>query len=232
MRGPQSALWGSEAIGGVIAVDGDRRRRAASLSAATEAARSASAARPLRLGHERQSEPRGGGRLAARDGIDAFGGTATATAIATSRAVCARRRSLTPVVDLAPSGFATHRAQRIRRLRSVHLPARRHAGQQPKPARRRSGLGRGRSATSPWSGQRRRFAARLEPTATSWPATPINRTCGRPADARRAGRAPLHDRRLEHRSSPRSSTNARMFKARDAVSAAHRPGSDRAITSR
>src|SRR5687767_56058 len=74
VRGPQSALWGSEAIGGVIAVDGDDGD-ARYVSAATEAGsfgfRRASASASANPGAAKLALAVGWQRA---DGIDIFGG--------------------------------------------------------------------------------------------------------------------------------------------------------------
>ena len=92
VRGPQSALWGSDAIGGVIAVNG--------LDDAPGYARTAEggivrlcARERARLARERSDASLAGAVGWQRaTGIDSFGGpAATRTAIATCRAGCAGR---------------------------------------------------------------------------------------------------------------------------------------------
>ncbi|WP_309660658.1 TonB-dependent receptor domain-containing protein [Sphingomonas sp.] len=105
VRGPQSALWGSEAIGGVIAVDGDTGE-ATSFSAATEAGSFG-----FRRATASVSATPGAAKLAAAigwqraRGIDIFGGGDRDG----YRNLSGRARAswdLSPSVEVGASGFA------------------------------------------------------------------------------------------------------------------------------
>ena len=105
VRGPQSALWGSEAIGGVIAVDGDPGE-APSFSAATEAG-----SFDFRRATASVSASPGAAKLAAAvgwqraSGIDIFGGGDRDG----YRNLSGRLRaswSISPNVEVGVSGFA------------------------------------------------------------------------------------------------------------------------------
>jgi vitamin B12 transporter len=105
VRGPQSALWGSEAIGGVVAVDGDPGETT-SWSAATEAGsfgfRRATAAAAAAPGPARLAAAVGWQRAG---GIDIFGGGDRDG----YRNLSARFRAalqLSPAVEVGASGFA------------------------------------------------------------------------------------------------------------------------------
>ena len=120
VRGPQSALWGSEAIGGVIAVDGAapgsggtaglrRGRQPRHAGAAPREPSIGDADRGLSLGVAGQRS----------DGIDSFSGDGDKDGYrncrpARSRALPHRSRALL----LGASGFALARQERVRRLRS------------------------------------------------------------------------------------------------------------------
>ena len=189
VRGPQSALWGSDAIGGVVAVNGAGRRagyrRAAEGGSFGFGARLPRSARPATAKPRRRASAG-----SARPGSTASTATATRMAIATSPDGFAAPASSLPTSSLAPLAFASDRAQRIRRLRSGHLPARRHARQQPQPAGGAAGSGRSSGAKRrPWSGQRQQHRCSVRPTAT------ISRTS--PQSHQR--HAPDVDAQVEHR---------------------------------
>ncbi len=104
VRGPQSALWGSEAIGGVIAIDGDDQP---GFAAATEAGsfgfRRASASGAVRAGPASLSLGLGWQRAR---GIDSFDGSGDRDGY---RNLSARTRgtwTLSPTVELGASGLA------------------------------------------------------------------------------------------------------------------------------
>jgi vitamin B12 transporter len=105
VRGPQSAVWGSEAIGGVIAVSGDTGE-ARSFSAATEAGsfgfRRASASASANPGAARLALAAGWQRA---DGIDVFGGGDRDGYRNLSGRFGASLR-LSPALELGVSGFA------------------------------------------------------------------------------------------------------------------------------
>ena len=145
--GRNRRLWGSEAIGGVIAVNGlddapgyARRRRGRIVRVspgqcvrqrsrrATPAcrARSAGSARPASTASERPA--------------------ATRTAIATCRAECAGPGRSRIGRAASAQRLSPHRPHPVRRLRPGHLRAYRHARQQPQPARGGAHLGRVRTA--------------------------------------------------------------------------------------
>jgi vitamin B12 transporter len=105
VRGPQSALWGSEAIGGVIAVEGDTGE-ARSFSAATEAGsfgfRRASASASASPGAAKLALAVGWQRAS---GIDIFGGGDRDG----YRNLSGRLRAswnISPVVEVGATGFA------------------------------------------------------------------------------------------------------------------------------
>ena len=105
VRGPQSALWGSEAIGGVIAVDGDGGD-ASSFSAATEAGsfgfRRATASASASPGAARLAAAIGWQRAT---GIDIFGGGDRDG----YRNLSGRARAswtVSPALEIGASGFA------------------------------------------------------------------------------------------------------------------------------
>jgi len=105
VRGPQSALWGSEAIGGVIAIGGDPGETP-SLSAATEAGsfgfRRATASGSASAGQARVALAAGWQRAT---GIDIFGGGDRDG----YRNLSGRLRagwSISPTVEIGVSGFA------------------------------------------------------------------------------------------------------------------------------
>ena len=127
VRGPQSALWGSEAIGGVIAVDGDPGETP-SLSAATEAGsfgfRRATASASATPG------PPSSRRLSAGSGRaeSTFSAAAIATDIATCRGGCERAGPVAVPRNWHLRVYPDW-AQRVRRQRSVHFPAGARPGQ-------------------------------------------------------------------------------------------------------
>ena len=162
VRGPQSALWGSDAIGGVIAVNGDRRARRLS-AARPKAARSASLApaarlrwrptRPALQALSAGSVPRASTASLAR---------ATKTAIAICRGGCA-----------APGTAARQgRARRVRARTDGAQPSSTASIRSPSPTPIRStaaaiGLRRAASGrrlgddVTPWRGQLSALPARL-----------------------------------------------------------------------
>lgn len=105
VRGPQSAVWGSEAIGGVIAVRGDTGE-ARSFSAATEAGsfgfRRASASASANPGAAKLALAAGWQRA---DGIDIFGGGDRDGYRNLSGRFSAGLR-LSPALEVGASGFA------------------------------------------------------------------------------------------------------------------------------
>ena len=112
-------------------------------------------------------------------GIDSFDRrAATATAIATSRRGAGQLDRLSPALELGASGFALSGRQRVRRLRSRHLPPRRHARQQPQQARRRAALGR--SSAKRRARGRGRLAGSLLGSSNRnlLDGDPVNRTTG------------------------------------------------------
>ena len=176
VRGPQSALWGSDAIGGVIAVNGVDDAPGYARQREGGLVRLPARQRFGALVTDR-AEPRRRGRLAARDRHRQLRRTgATRTATATFRAGCAAHGGLRRTSKSARCGHRSDRPNRVRRLRSGHLRARRHARQQPQPPRRGARVGRDRR-TKPRhgaGGSAARCSARR--TATSSPSEPLNRT--------------------------------------------------------
>ena len=138
--GRNRRLWGSEAIGGVVAVDGAAPGSGGSV-AAVEAgsfgtrrgsARTSfgSADRGVSLGIAAQRS----------DGIDSFAGDGERDGYRNLAARVAGRYRLSDALLLGASGFALKGAERVRRLRPRHLRARRHRRPHPQPARRRARL--------------------------------------------------------------------------------------------
>ncbi|MEO5612413.1 MAG: TonB-dependent receptor [Sphingomicrobium sp.] len=175
VRGPQSALWGSEAIGGVIAVDGDPGE-APSLSAATEAGsfgfRRATASASATPGSAKVAAAVGWQRAV---GIDIFGGGDRDG----YRNLSGRARvswAVTPAFEIGASGFAlTGRNQFDGSDPFTFLPA------QDLESTNRLVAGqlwaRAGSPASPWSGHL--SASRLGSNKDNFFAgEPINQTSG------------------------------------------------------
>ena len=106
VRGPQSALWGSEAIGGVVAVSGE-----APGSGGTQAFVEGGSRRSWRGGatstmgdSERGLEVGVAGQRT--DGIDSFGGGADRDGYRNLALRAAGRYRLTPIIVIGTSGFA------------------------------------------------------------------------------------------------------------------------------
>ena len=137
VRGPQSALWGSEAIGGVIAVNGIDDVPglcAPAPKAARSACCRASASGALATG---QASIAGAVGFQRATGIDSFAGPGDKDGY---RNLSGRLRGTwrpAPNVELGAAALGADRPNRVRRLRSVHLRPHRHARQQPQPARGR-----------------------------------------------------------------------------------------------
>ena len=202
VRGPQSALWGSEAIGGVIAVDG-RRRRVAAMSASRGrrlvrlspgrgigfAATAEREALPAAVGWQRAHRDRQFRRHGDKDGYRNLSGRVRGN------------------WKIRPAGRAWRRgvrddcAERIRRLQSrTSLRAYRHTRQQPQS----SWAGRlwaqfGERSRSPWSGRVGRFAARLDQPQFPRRRADLNRTLRDAADVRCAKSSTVSKPACPHR---------------------------------
>ena len=121
VRGPQSALWGSEAIGGVIAVNGldDAPGESASAEAGSFGFGRASASAAVSTSTASLSGAVGFQRAT---GIDSFNGTGTRTAIVTCRADCAAPGTLPRMSSLAPAGLRSLAAASSTALILSRLP--------------------------------------------------------------------------------------------------------------
>ena len=160
VRGPQSALWGSEAIGGVIAVDGDPGE-APSLSAATEAGsfgfRRATASASATPGAAKLAAAVGWQRAS---GIDIFGGGDRDG----YRNLSGRVRAswnISPTLEIGTSGFIlTGRNEFDGSNPFTFAPTHDLASTNKLVAGQV--WGRAGSPSSPWSGHLSASAARLE----------------------------------------------------------------------
>ena len=139
VRGPQSALWGSEAVGGVVAVDGVNASRdsyAVTSEAGSFGFRRASASGMLATDEANLALGIGWQRA---NGIDAFDGTGDRDGY---RNLSGRARGTWRVAPALRLGAAP----------GFSVRSHGHARQQPEPTGCRTGLGRvRRSATLGWS---------------------------------------------------------------------------------
>ncbi len=161
VRGPQSALWGSEAVGGVIAVNGVDDVRRPERESRGRFVRPVPDQRLGRGGDQPRQRSPAPWASSARPGSTALPVPATRTAIAISRAGCAAPGTRARMWRSEPRRSALSRPDRVRRLRPVHRRPCRHARQQPQSPRGRADLGDHRQRCVALARAGRRHAARL-----------------------------------------------------------------------
>ena len=218
VRGPQSALWGSEAIGGVIAVNGDRRRSAVRSAVGSEAgsfgfgARSASGS--LAEDEDRSLSLRR--RLAARDGHRRLRRQRRQGRLSQPLGPSSRRPGrLAPAIRLGASGFALSGRSEFDGFDPVTFAPCRYARQQPQPARGRAPLGRVRRTDSALERAHRRLAPLARATAISSTDDEINRTSGRRATLDAQLQRQFKTAAIEHRLILALDHESEEFKASD-----------------
>ncbi len=174
VRGPQSALWGSEAIGGVIAVSGEAPGSGGTQAFAEGGSRDSwrGAAR-TELGDADRGFSLGvAGQRS--DGIDSFLGGGEKDGYSNLGLRGAGRYRLSPALLRRRVWFCLSRQERIRRLTTPFLP---HADTLDETHNRLAAGG----CSPSWASARRampwpRPACSVRPTATRSATSPVNRT--------------------------------------------------------
>ena len=220
VRGPQSALWGSEAIGGVIAVNGiddapgdarQRRRRLVRLRSGR--------ARPARI-DQRPASIAGAVGLQRATGIDSFGGPGRQGRLSQPLGPAARHLATrAPDVELGAAALALDRPERVRRLRPVHrspTPTRSTAAATASPP---GGSGRASAATARrGAAQVARHRCSARRTATISPAIRSEPHARHPAQpSTRSSSGASRPARSTHRLIVAAETERETFHARDTV---------------
>ena len=151
VRGPQSALWGSEALGGVVAVETADPLADSGLSAlaeyGSEDSRRASAQFATRTGAIGLS---GSAGWIESDGIDSFGAGGERDGFENRSASLKAVYAPSPAGEIGVVGHLDRGNKRVRRLRPRHVPARRHARCHEEP-RRSAVRGWARTSLDGWA---------------------------------------------------------------------------------
>ena len=189
VRGPQSALWGSEAIGGVIAINGlaDAPGYGAVAEGGSFGFARGTASAALTSDATDLSGAIGWQRAT---GIDSFNGRGRQRWLPKSFGAAARNVETSPGRRDWGERACADRPERVRRLRSGHLRPHGHARQQPQPTWRGPRLGKTSAMTSR-PGAVRSAASLLGSSNRNFLAdAAINRTSGTRRTLRRAVRTP------------------------------------------
>ena len=227
VRGPQSALWGSEAIGGVVAVSGRDAADPAARSARRRGRQPRSAVRGAARTTRWQcrARPVGRRRLAAERRHRQLRRRRRARRLSQSRG--ARLRAgyrLSPGVELGASGFALRRAKAssTASIPSPSVPAHDTLDATAQQARRGAAVGRSRDARERLCDRRRSRSLLGSSNRNLLDGDPVNRTA---ATRRTLGGSSKLGRSLRQASADRraSSIEREKFHARDTAFSAASP---------